>query len=74
VPVIYKNFDVGCAYRVDLIVEGILIVEIKAIERLMPVHEAQLLTYLKVTGLPVGLIVNFHAEVLRRGLRRLTKK
>ena len=68
----YKSVQLDCGYRLDFVVEGELIVEIKAVERLLPVHEAQLITYLKLTGLTAGLIVNFHAESIRRGLRRLT--
>src|SRR5436190_21134619 len=71
-PVRYKNVEIDCGYRLDFIIEAELIVEIKAVERLLPVHEAQLLTYLKLTGLPAGLLVNFHTETLRHGLRRLT--
>ena len=71
-PVRHKNVEIDCGYRLDFIIEAELIVEIKAVERLLPVHEAQLLTYLKLTGLPAGLLVNFHTETLRHGLRRLT--
>jgi len=71
-PVAYKSIKLDCGYRLDFIVQGELIVEIKAVARLLPVHEAQLITYLKLTGLTTGLLVNFHAETLRRGLRRLT--
>ena len=73
-PVRYKNLELECGYRLDFVVERELIVEIKAVERLMLVHEAQLITYLKLTGLPAGLLVNFNTEALRRGLRRLTLK
>jgi len=71
-PVKYKSIDLDCGYRLDFVVERELIVEIKAVERLLPVHEAQLITYLKLTGLRAGLLVNFKTEALRRGLRRLT--
>jgi GxxExxY protein len=64
--------EVDCGYRLDLVVERELIVEIKAVEHLLPVHEAQLITYLKLAGIRTGLLVNFHAETLRHGLRRLT--
>lgn len=74
VPVAYKGIELEYGYRLDFVVAGALVVEIKAVDTLSPVHEAQLLTYLKLTGLPVGLLVNFHAETLRRGLRRLTLK
>jgi GxxExxY protein len=71
-PVRYKSVEIDCGYRLDFIVEGELVVELKSVERLLPVHEAQLLTYLKLTGIPAGLLVNFNTETLQRGLRRLT--
>ena len=67
----YKGFDVECGYRLDLVVENRFLVEIKAVERLLPIHEAQVLTYLKLTSIPVGFLVNFNARLLRDGLRRL---
>jgi len=74
VPVRYKGLDLECGYRLDFVVEEALIIEIKALERLMPVHEAQLLTYLKLTRIRSGLLINFNAETLKQGLRRLTIK
>jgi GxxExxY protein len=71
VPVVYKSIRLDCAYRLDLKVENKLIVEIKSVERLMPIHEAQLITYLRLTGLPVGLLLNFNTNVLKNGIRRL---
>ncbi|HLO78855.1 MAG TPA: GxxExxY protein [Magnetospirillum sp.] len=71
VPVVYKGISLDCAYRLDLVVDDRLIVEVKAVERLLPVHSAQLLTYLKLTGIRAGLLLNFHSEVLRDGLRRI---
>jgi len=70
-PVVYKGVALDCGYRPDLVVEQSLIVEVKAVERLLPVHEAQLLTYLKLTGLTLGLLVNFHSAVLLNGLKRM---
>jgi len=74
VPLHYKGHALAHGYRLDLVVEEQLIVEIKATEQLLPVHEAQVVTYLKLTGLPTGLLVNFGAETLRKGLRRLSNK
>jgi GxxExxY protein len=74
VPVRYKGVALECGYRVDFLVERALVVEVKAVERLLPVHAAQLITYLKLLRTPAGLLVNFHAPTLRRGLRRLTLK
>jgi GxxExxY protein len=70
-PVVYKGVTLDCGYRLDLVAENSLIVEVKAVERLLPVHEAQLLTYLKLTGLTLGLLVNFHSAVLLNGLKRM---
>lgn len=66
-PVRYKGVSLDCGYRIDLIVEDTIIVELKCIERTLPVHEAQLLTYLKLTSKRVGLILNFNVSVLTRG-------
>ena len=69
-PVVYKDVRLDCGYRMDIVVEHTLVVEIKAIERVTPVHEAQMLTYLRLSGLQVGLLLNFNSVTLRQGLRR----
>jgi GxxExxY protein len=69
-PVIYKDVRLACGYRMDVVVEQALILEIKAIDRITPVHEAQMLTYLRLSGLQVGLLLNFNNVALRHGLRR----
>ncbi len=66
-PVEYKGVKLDCGYRLDLIVENALILEVKCVEHVLPVHEAQLLTYLKMTGKRVGLILNFNVPALTRG-------
>jgi GxxExxY protein len=71
IPVVYKGAVVDLEYRADLVVEGRILVELKAVERLMPIHQAQVFTYLRLTGLPVALLVNFNVRVLRDGLKRL---
>jgi GxxExxY protein len=71
VPIVYKGLELECAYRLDLVVNRQLIVEIKAVEKLLPIHSAQLLTYLKLTGIHAGLLMNFHTEVLRDGIKRV---
>ncbi|MBK8205770.1 MAG: GxxExxY protein [Planctomycetes bacterium] len=71
IPVRYKDVRLDCGYRADLIVEDLVIVELKAVERLLPVHDAQLITYLKITGLPLGLLLNFNVPLLKDGIRRL---
>jgi GxxExxY protein len=66
-PVQYKGVRLDCGYRLDLIVESVLILEIKCVEHVLPVHEAQILTYMRMTGKRVGLILNFSVAVLTRG-------
>jgi GxxExxY protein len=70
-PVHYKNVKLDCGYRLDLVVEQKVIVELKAIENLMPIHEAQLLTYLKLSGLTLGLLINFNVPMLKNGIKRI---
>lgn len=69
-PVVYKGRETGGKYRIDLVVADEVVVELKAVERLLSVHEAQLLTYLRLTGKRVGLIINFNVSVLHRGIMR----
>jgi len=70
-PVKYREILLDCGYRIDLLVENSVIVELKAVERLEAIHEAQLLSYLKLSGVPIGLLLNFNVIELRRGIRRL---
>ena len=70
-PLEYKGIKLECGYRIDLLVAGLVIVEIKSVEALAPIHEAQLLTYLKLTGIKVGFLINFNVVVLKNGIRRL---
>jgi hypothetical protein len=69
-PIAYKGEPLDCDLRADLIVEQSLIVEVKAVHQVLPVHEAQLLTYLKASGLALGLLLNFNEETLKQGVRR----
>ena len=71
-PVTYKDIRLDCGYRLDLLVADRVIVEIKSVEKLLPVHHAQVLTYLRQSGHRTGLLMNFNAEILKQGLRRLT--
>jgi GxxExxY protein len=71
VPVAYKGVHLDCGYRLDIVVEKKLLVELKAVQELSPIHEAQLLTYLKLSGLTVGLLINFNVPVLQRGIKRI---
>jgi len=70
-PVVYKGVRLDCGYRLDLVVEGRVIVELKTVERLLPIHEAQLLTYLRLAQIHTGLLLNFNAPVLRDGIKRM---
>ena len=70
-PVVYKTVTLDCGYRIDIVVDRRLVVELKTTERLLPIHEAQLLTYLKLGGFKTGLLLNFHSAVLREGIRRM---
>jgi GxxExxY protein len=70
-PLVYKEFRPERALRIDLLVADRLILELKAVEKVDPLHEAQLLTYLRLTGLKLGLIVNFKVTVLKNGLKRM---
>jgi GxxExxY protein len=70
-PVIYKTVKLDCAYRMDIVVEQRLVIEVKSVDRLMPIHEAQMLTYLRLSGHKVGLLMNFNTAILKNGLRRL---
>jgi GxxExxY protein len=73
IPVTYKGKQLDQTYRIDLLVAGQLLLEVKSVESLLPVHSAQVITYLRVTGLETGLLVNFNTLVLKDGLRRLSR-
>jgi GxxExxY protein len=69
-PLEYKGIRLECGYRMDLLVEGSVVVEIKSVEALAPIHDAQLLTYLRIGGRRVGLLINFNVAVLKNGIHR----
>ena len=73
-PIVYKSVRLECGYRLDVLVERQVIAEIKAVERLLPIHEAQMLTYMKLSAIRVGLLLNFNTAVLKDGIRRLMLK
>jgi GxxExxY protein len=73
-PVHYKGVRLDCGYRIDLLVEHRVVVELKTVEHLAPVHQAQLLTYLRLAKLNVGLLLNFHEPTMRAGIRRLVHR
>jgi GxxExxY protein len=70
IPVEYKGVKLDCGYRADIVVDGRILVEIKAIDSLLSVHDAQLPTYLRLGGWKIGLLINFNVELLKHGLRR----
>jgi GxxExxY protein len=70
-PVAFKGVMLNCGYRLDLIVSDAVVVEIKAVETILPVHEAQIVTYLKLGGWNVGLLINFNVPVLKDGIKRI---
>jgi GxxExxY protein len=70
-PLEYKGVKLDCGYRMDVVAAGSAVVEIKCVDKILPVHEAQLLTYLKLSGLKVGLIINFHSRFIKDGIKRL---
>jgi GxxExxY protein len=70
-PLDYKGIRLDCGYRLDLLVANMVVVEIKAIDALLPIHQAQLLSYLKLGGWKLGLLINFHVPLLREGIKRI---
>lgn len=71
IPLIYKEVNIDNAYRIDLFVEDSVIVEIKSVEKILPIHEAQLMSYLKLANCKVGLLINFNVLVLKNGIKRI---
>lgn len=70
-PIIYRNTKLDCGYRMDIVVEKQIILELKTVQSILPIHKAQLLTYLRLSGLHIGLILNFHTNVLKNGIVRM---
>lgn len=70
-PVVYKEVRLDCGYRIDILVEEMVVVELKTVEKILPIHEAQLLTYLKLQQCPVGLLLNFQSALLAHGIKRM---
>jgi GxxExxY protein len=73
-PVVYKGVRVDAGYRIDMVVNDVVIVEFKSMDALAPIHDAQLLSYLKLSGLKVGLLINFNVKVLKYGIHRIVNK
>lgn len=71
IPIRYKDLKFECGYRADIVVDDEVLVELKTVERILPIHMAQLMTYLKLSAIPVGLLMNFNSVHLRHGFRRI---
>jgi GxxExxY protein len=70
-PVLYDDVKIDAGFRLDLVVDGCLVVELKSVEALLPIHEAQVLTYLKLSGFRLGLLINFNVKFLKEGIKRI---
>jgi GxxExxY protein len=70
-PLTYKDVSLDCGYRLDLLVDNRVVVEIKSVDNLLPIHQAQMLSYLKLTGCKVGLLIKFNVKVLKDGIKRM---
>jgi len=70
VPVVYRGKRLDCGYQLDLLVNGLVVLELKAVSAILPIHEAQLLTYMKLTGKPIGLLLNFNVPLMKSGIVR----
>jgi GxxExxY protein len=73
-PVTYKGIKLDCGYRIDLLVHDLVVVELKTVEKLLPIHDAQVLTYLKLYQRPIGLLMNFNVPVMKQGIKRLVNQ
>ena len=71
IAIVYREVKIDNAYRIDMVVDGRVVVELKSVDKLHPVHRAQMLTYLRLAGHPVGLLINFNEQVLRDGIKRV---
>ena len=71
VPVSYKGIRLDCGYRVDLLIDGRIILELKSVDKMLAIHEAQLLTYMKLAHIPVGFLMNFNVKYLKDGMKRM---
>ena len=74
IPVLYEGIKMDIGFRADMVVEDKVILELKSVENIMPVHKKQLLTYLKITGMRLGLLVNFNVELIKNGITRIVNK
>ena len=70
-PVEYKNIKLDCGYRIDMLVDNSIIIELKSVDKILPIHQAQLLTYMKLAGISIGLLINFNVKYLKDGIKRM---
>ena len=70
-PVEYKNMKLDCGYRIDVLIGDSIIVELKSVDKILPIHQAQLLTYMKLAGISIGLLINFNVKYLKNGIKRM---
>ena len=70
-PVEYKNIKLDCGYRIDVLVDNSIIIELKSVDKILPIHQAQLLTYMKLAGISIGLLINFNVKYLKDGIKRM---
>lgn len=73
-PVIYEGITIDCGYRMDIVVENSIVLELKAVEKVLPIHKAQLLSYLRLSGCKVGLLINFNTKYLKEGISRIVNQ
>ena len=70
-PVEYKNIKLDCGYRIDVLIDDSIIVELKSVDKILPIHQAQLLTYMKLSNISIGLLINFNVKYLKDGIKRM---
>ena len=70
IPIKYKEIQISCGYRIDILVEDNIVVELKSVEKIIPIHEAQVLTYMKLSNKKIGLLINFNVKLLKDGIKR----
>ena len=73
-PIVYKGTELDCGYRLDVVVDNLIILELKAVDQIQPIHSAQLLTYLKLSKMKLGILINFNVTVLKSGIKRIVNE
>jgi len=70
-PVEYKGIKLDCGYRIDMLIDDAIIVELKSVDKILPIHQAQLLTYIKLSSISIGLLINFNVKLIKTGIKRM---